>query len=55
MHEYKGMCDQRWLTGEVKGNSQVAGSLKLAITEVSCDAVSGAKRVQWNSPRAARG
>jgi hypothetical protein len=43
MHEYKGKCDQRWLTGEVKGNNQVVGSQKLVIIEVSCDSVSGAK------------
>jgi hypothetical protein len=43
MQEYKGMCDQRWLTEEVMGNNQVAASLKLAVIEVSCDAVSGAK------------
>jgi len=43
MHEYKGMCDQQWLTGEVKGNNQVAGSLNIAVIEVSCDVVSGAK------------
>ena len=43
MHECKGMCDQWWLTEEVKGNNQVAGSLNIPVIEVSCDVVSGTK------------